>query len=233
MLYMCLSNYYTDVLWLSIGSLQNNHIIITVLICIYMHKSILNKKPLCIYNFLDAVQISCIIVTYSLDYQNYMKTDHQYVSYFRRLPHTASQRVQFLLLCNNNQTCIIIEMLCSSEWREIFMKESVNNADKLTSVIFVQMFVSIGGLLIALSVWIEIPSDHGLLVEVDRWVYGSGFKLFQCIFGLILRTKWLEQAFQWREMYCHDLEVLNSKPARVELGVHSTSVLSRTWTKII
>ena len=38
---------------------------------------------------------------------------------------------------------------------------------------------------------------------------------------------------QWHEMYCHDLEVMSSNPGRVELGVRSTSVLSRTWSKII
>ena len=29
-------------------------------------------------------------------------------------------------------------------------------------------------------------------------------------------------------MFCHDLEVMSLNPSRVELGVHSTSVLSRT-----
>ena len=46
-------------------------------------------------------------------------------------------------------------------------------------------------------------------------------------------TKWLEQASQWHEVCCHDLEVMSSNPSRVELGVLSTSVLSRTWTKNI
>ena len=44
-----------------------------------------------------------------------------------------------------------------------------------------------------------------------------------------LVAKWLEQASQWHEMYCHDLEVMSSNPGRVELGVHSTSALSHTW----
>ena len=43
-------------------------------------------------------------------------------------------------------------------------------------------------------------------------------------------AKWLEQVSQWREMYCHDLEVMNSNPNRVEVGVRSISVLSHTWT---
>ena len=34
-------------------------------------------------------------------------------------------------------------------------------------------------------------------------------------------------------MYCHDLEVMSSNPSLVELGVLSTSVLSRTWSKDI
>ena len=41
-------------------------------------------------------------------------------------------------------------------------------------------------------------------------------------------AKWLEQDSQCHEIYCHDLEVLSLNPGRDELGVHSTSVLSRT-----
>ena len=48
-----------------------------------------------------------------------------------------------------------------------------------------------------------------------------------------LMAKWLEQASQWHEMYCHDLEVMSSNPGQVKLGVRSTSVLSRTWSKNI
>ena len=44
-------------------------------------------------------------------------------------------------------------------------------------------------------------------------------------------AEWLEQASQWHEMYCHDLEVMSSNPSRVELGVRKPSVISRTWTK--
>ena len=44
-------------------------------------------------------------------------------------------------------------------------------------------------------------------------------------------AEWLEQASQWHEMYCHDIEVMSSNSSRVELGVCGTSVLSRTWTK--
>ena len=46
-----------------------------------------------------------------------------------------------------------------------------------------------------------------------------------------LMAKWLEQVSQWHEMCCHDLEVMSSNPGWVELGVRSTSVLSRIWTK--
>ena len=38
-------------------------------------------------------------------------------------------------------------------------------------------------------------------------------------------VEWLEQVSQLHEMYCHDLEVMSSNPGRVELVVHSTSVL--------
>ena len=44
-------------------------------------------------------------------------------------------------------------------------------------------------------------------------------------------TEWLEQASQWHEMHCHDLEVMSSNPGWVKLRVLGTSVLSRTWTK--
>ena len=40
--------------------------------------------------------------------------------------------------------------------------------------------------------------------------------------------EWLEQASQRHEMYCYDLEVMSSNLGQVELGVRSTSVLSRT-----
>ena len=41
-------------------------------------------------------------------------------------------------------------------------------------------------------------------------------------------AEWLRQASQQHEMYCHDLEVMSSNPGRVELGVHSASVQSRS-----
>ena len=37
----------------------------------------------------------------------------------------------------------------------------------------------------------------------------------------------------WHAMYCHELEVISSKPGQVKLGVCDTSVLSCTWTKNI
>ena len=46
-----------------------------------------------------------------------------------------------------------------------------------------------------------------------------------------LMAKWLEQASQWHEMYCHNLEVMSLNSSRVELGMRSTSALSRNWTK--
>ena len=48
-----------------------------------------------------------------------------------------------------------------------------------------------------------------------------------------LMAEWLEQVPQWHEMYCHDLEVMSWNPGKVELWVHSPSVLSCTWTKYI
>ena len=49
--------------------------------------------------------------------------------------------------------------------------------------------------------------------------------------NVLLVAEWLEQASQWYEMCCHDLEVMSSNPSWVELGARSTSVLSRTWSK--
>ena len=46
-------------------------------------------------------------------------------------------------------------------------------------------------------------------------------------------AEWLEQPSQWHEVYCHDLEAMSSNPGWVELGVRSTSVLSRTRIKIL
>ena len=51
--------------------------------------------------------------------------------------------------------------------------------------------------------------------------------------GKSLMAEWLEQASQWHEMYYHDLELMSLNPGQVELGVHSTYVLCRTWTKDI
>ena len=42
-----------------------------------------------------------------------------------------------------------------------------------------------------------------------------------------------QQASQWHELYCHDLEVMSSNPGWVKFGVRGTSVISRTWTKNI
>ena len=46
-------------------------------------------------------------------------------------------------------------------------------------------------------------------------------------------TEWLAETSQWHEMYCHNVEVMSSNPGRVELEVHSTSVLSCTLTNYI
>ena len=31
-------------------------------------------------------------------------------------------------------------------------------------------------------------------------------------------AEWIEQASQWHELYCHDLEVMSSNPGRLNLG---------------
>ena len=42
-----------------------------------------------------------------------------------------------------------------------------------------------------------------------------------------LMAEWSKQASQWHEMYRHDLEVMNSNPSRVELGVRCVVLLSQ------
>ena len=53
------------------------------------------------------------------------------------------------------------------------------------------------------------------------------------LFWKSLMAELLNKASQWHEMCSHDLEVMSSNPGQVELGVHSTSVLSSTGTKYI
>ena len=107
--------------------------------------------------------------------------------------------------------------------------------------------------------WILIPrdpimesSEHLLSIIMDlnatsNWLVGMGnlateiceictAYLTVCYDSVCLSVtdgQWLELASQWHEMHCHDLKVMSLNPGRVELGVLSTSVLSRTWTKNI
>ena len=62
--------------------------------------------------------------------------------------------------------------------------------------------------------WRDMP--HGIDIQLSE----------------VTDAEWLEQASQWHETYCHDLEVMSSNLKWVELGVYSTSQssLSRTWT---
>ena len=48
-----------------------------------------------------------------------------------------------------------------------------------------------------------------------------------------LMAKWFEQASQWNDMCCHDLEVMSSNTGWVKLTVRSKSVLSHTLTNNI
>ena len=47
----------------------------------------------------------------------------------------------------------------------------------------------------------------------------------------ITLAKWLEQVYQWHEMYNHDLEVMSSILAQIELTVYNTSksYLNKTY----
>ena len=71
------------------------------------------------------------------------------------------------------------------------------------------------------------------LVQVSQWQWNvllwSGGHEFKPQ-NQSLMTEWLVQVSQWHKMYCHDLEVVSSNPSQGELGVRSTSGLSRIWT---
>ena len=91
-------------------------------------------------------------------------------------------------------------------------------------------------------------SSHEVIASVNKSL-SSAFKLFcedsQCAQTYLwgssglrqkksLMAEWIQQVFhQWHEMYCHDLEIMGLIPIWIELGMHSTSVLSLTWTKTI
>ena len=66
-------------------------------------------------------------------------------------------------------------------------------------------------------------------VEEDDGQVGAMIKNLGCMKSLM--ALWLEEASQWYELYCHDMEVMSSSPSWVELGVYSTSVPSCIWTK--
>ena len=81
-----------------------------------------------------------------------------------------------------------------------------------------------------------------IVIRIYKWkeeifqIIASSVPATVTLFCLNVRSpmaKWLEQASQWHERYCHNLEVMSSNPSWVELGVLGISVLSRTWTKNI
>ena len=74
-----------------------------------------------------------------------------------------------------------------------------------------------------------MPMDLYILLMASTVKEVSSAK-FSCLWKSLM-AEWLEWASQWHETYCHDLEVKSSNPSWVKLGVHSTSVLSHTWTK--
>ena len=76
----------------------------------------------------------------------------------------------------------------------------------------------------------SIVQLHLLYRHPGYWLLVIMYKVFMAYMKSLM-AKWLEQVSQWHEMYCHDLEVMSLNPSRVELGVHSTSALSRTLTK--
>ena len=85
--------------------------------------------------------------------------------------------------------------------------------------------------------WVQITRSHTrpqAKMAVRQVIADGHFDLPQgfvwvCM-GKSLMAEWLEQASQWHEMCCHDSEVMSLNPGGVELGLLSTSVLSRTWT---
>ena len=92
---------------------------------------------------------------------------------------------------------------------------------------------------VSFSAFVYRTVSKGLLL-----VYWINWKLFtqkhsQMCLAILYRSilslmaMRLEQASQWHEMHCHDLEVTNSNPGRIELAVRGTFVPRRTWTKNI
>ena len=90
--------------------------------------------------------------------------------------------------------------------------------------------------------WTKLCYLHGIMdcngsepLENLRCVTSCPHPIHIHIHKESLMAKWLVQASQWQEMYCHDLEVMSSNPSRIKLGVHSASVLSHrpTWSKNI
>ena len=74
-------------------------------------------------------------------------------------------------------------------------------------------------------------NDNGIESSITDFVPFKVRAVTQLISAVKTRTslmdEWLEQAFHWHKMYCHDLEVMSLNPDWVKLGVH------RTWTKKI
>ena len=72
--------------------------------------------------------------------------------------------------------------------------------------------------------------------EIFWWFMNMVYLFYTDLWALdylkSLMAAWLEQASQWHESFCHDLEVMSWNPSRVELGVLGTSVQSCTWIKI-
>ena len=92
-----------------------------------------------------------------------------------------------------------------------------------------------------ICVTLKLEASHGEKKEMRNRgsfqlsTFSSNISMNVCMFSVcsivrrlfswvLLMAKWLEQASQWQEMYCHDLEIMSSNPSQVELGVHSTSV---------
>ena len=76
--------------------------------------------------------------------------------------------------------------------------------------------------------------DLTVFTVYDLTVFTNGIVTIIKVFELKLKSlmaKWLEQASQWHEMYCHDLWVMNLNPIRIDFAVLSTSVLNCTWNK--
>ena len=130
---------------------------------------------------------------------------------------------------------ILYQQLCTSKWptRRDFGHggfEALINSINLAVIFYYFFFTNI-----VIIYFTSLREQDKAYTNTLWWSMLVGLKpaYYKVIpqTGKSLMAKWLERESQWHEMFRHDLEVISLNPIRIELGVPSTSVLSRTWIK--